>query len=868
MSVLGLALSTLRARRKSFVGPFVALFLSAMLVAACGLLMESGIRQGIGPERYAGADLVVTAKQSLAVDVDYDEPFGGRVRLPASAVDELAAIPGVGRAVGDVEVRLGAVGPSGDLAGAVDGRPPVGHGWSSATLGPFVLAQGDGPTAPGQVALDDALAARLAVGVGDDVTLAVGSTPGEYRVTGIVSPPEGTGALRQGVAFFTDEQVADLAAGGPGAPGRPGAADTRGEIDAVGILAADGTDVRALAADVRERTGLTVRTGDARGSVEFADASGSATTLVAIAGSFGGIMLVVVVFVVASALGLVVQQRRRELALLRAVGATPRQVRRMISAEMLVLSTTAAVPGALLGIAAVGVLHGLFVRAGVVSADYPVAVGPLPVVVAVVLTVGVAWLAGRMSARRAITVKPVEALGEAAVQTPRLGVTRTVVGGVLVVGGVFLSMLPAFVAGEDALAGAALSGVVLVIAVALLGPRIVHALVLLVEPFLRRSPHASTYLAGRNTRASSRRLAGAVVPLVLAITMTVVQVSLGAAQVAETERQVADGLRADLVLASSGTGLSPDLAGQVAGVAGVASVTPTVRSQALVRFAESDGTLTAEALTVQGVDPADLAAAIDLDVREGSTDDLHGESVALSVTGASKARAGLGDTVELHLADGTRVDAAVVAIYGRGMGFGDALLPRDLVLPASGDRLDGSLLVVAEEETAVETLAEDLGRATAPYPGVVLADRASLVAAEKAALEANTWTSMILLVVLFGYVALNVANALVMSTVDRRREIALLRLVGTRDRQVLRMMRVEAGVVVGVAVLVATVILLPPLAGVSLGLSEGQRAVPALSPVAYLATVAGAGAVGYLSMLLPTRAALRARPVESIGLRE
>ncbi|MDF2848886.1 MAG: FtsX-like permease family protein, partial [Oerskovia sp.] len=86
--MLGLALSTLRARRKSFVGPFVALFLSAMLVAACGLLMESGIRQGIGPERYAGADLVVTAQQSLAVDVDYDEPFGGRVRLPVSAVDE------------------------------------------------------------------------------------------------------------------------------------------------------------------------------------------------------------------------------------------------------------------------------------------------------------------------------------------------------------------------------------------------------------------------------------------------------------------------------------------------------------------------------------------------------------------------------------------------------------------------------------------------------------------------------------------------------------------------------------------------------------------------------------------------------------
>ncbi|MHA7132775.1 FtsX-like permease family protein [Oerskovia turbata] len=860
MSVLRLALSTLRARRKSFVAPYVALLLSATLVAACGLLMESGLRQGIGPERYAGADLVVTANQHVDVDVDSTEPLGGRARLPASAVAELAVIDGVERAIPDTGAPLGAVGPSGSLVGTIDGRSPVGHGWSSAALGPFTLAQGERPTAQGHVVLDDALAEALAVGVGDAVTLATGSTPREYEVTGLVDPPAGAGELRQGAAFFTDEHAGDLTAARVGG--------VRGEADAVGIVASPGTDPEALAETVREQTGLTVRTGAARGSAEFADATESAETLVAIAGSFGGVMLLVVVFVVASALGLVVQQRRRELALLRAVGATPRQVRRMISAEMLVLSLGAAVPGALLGIVGVRALHGVFASSGVVSADYPVAVGPLPLAIAVVLTVCVAWIAGRMSARRAIRVKPVEALGEAAVQTPRLGVVRTLLGLAVLWGGWQLAMAPRTVRGEDALAGAALAGIVLVIGVALLGPRVVSALTFLVEPFLRRSRHASVYLAGRNTRASSRRLAGAVVPLVLAITVTVAQVSLGAAQVAETERQLEQGMRADLVVASAGTGLTPDLADVVAAVPGAASVTPIVRSSAVVRFEDAEVDFTAETLSVQGVDPRSLADAIDVDVRAGSTDDLWGHTVALSVAGAQKVRAELGDTLEMFLADGTRIEPVVVAIYGRGMGYGDALLPRDTVLAHTPEGLDHALLVAADDGTDPATIGAAIEQALAGSPGVALAERSSLVAAEKAALEANTWTSMILLVALFGYAALNVANSLVMSTAERRREIALLRLVGTRDGQVLRMMRVEAALVVGIAVLVATVILLPPLSGVSLGLSEGRVATPALSTGAYLATVAGAAVVGGLSILLPTRAALRARPVEAIGQRE
>jgi putative ABC transport system permease protein len=111
-----------------------------------------------------------------------------------------------------------------------------------------------------------------------------------------------------------------------------------------------------------------------------------------------------------------------------------------------------------------------------------------------------------------------------------------------------------------------------------------------------------------------------------------------------------------------------------------------------------------------------------------------------------------------------------------------------------------------------------------------------------------------------------VVNTLVMATAARGREFALLQLIGTGRAQVVRMMRIEALLVVGVAAVIGTLAAIPPLVGISLGLTESP--IPSFSVAVYAAIIGAAAALGLLAVGVPTRFALRAHPVDAIGIRE
>jgi putative ABC transport system permease protein len=641
----------------------------------------------------------------------------------------------------------------------------------------------------------------------------------------------------------------------------------------VGVLAAPGVGQVVLVDAIEQRLGdsVTTATGDDRGKLEFQDSSAASGLLMAVAGSFGGIAAIVAMFVVAGTLGLSIQQRRREFALLRAVAATPRQVHRVIGAEILIVSLAASVPGALLGYGLVWLLRAAFVRIGVIPADFGLSLLPVPILVAVLLSVLTAALAGWMSARRAVKIRPVEALGESSVETPELGPVRTLIGLLLLAGGLVMCAVPVLVAGEVGTIVAASSSLILVIAVALLGPRIVQAALTFVGPVLRRSGGAPSYLAAANLTQNSRRVASAVVPLVLAITIMIVQVSVGAAQVKEAGRQADQGVVADLVVASAGAGLSPGLADRIRDTTGVRTATAVTRGPATIKYADLGDSSAQSVLgfAAQGVVATDLADTLDLDVREGDIGGLKGEgTVALSESAAQQSRTGLGRQVELFLGDGTRLTPAVVAIYHNGMGFGDVTLPRDVLLDHLSTPLDDSVLVRAEPGVDTSVLAATLTKQFAGDLGVVLADRTTMAEAQQAGLDLNRWTNLILLAALFGYVAINVANSLVMSTTARRREFALLRLVGIGRRQVRRMMLFESAVVIGLALVLSGLLCLPPMVGVTVGLSEGASVLPTFSPITTAFTAGGVVVLALLSIMLPTRRALRHRPVDAIGMRE
>ncbi|NED94046.1 FtsX-like permease family protein [Phytoactinopolyspora alkaliphila] len=848
-----IARATVRDRKAGFAGVFIAVLLASMLVTALGTLMESGIRGGVPPQRYAGATVVVGGAQTIPVVEDVDTHLSERVRLPAEIVDDIGALPGVESAAGDISIPVTVIAGGRPVAASGD-RMSFGHGWSSAALAPFTVRSGAEPTDADDVVLTSDLAARARVGVGDRIDVAVGSVPHAYTVTGIATAAEEEN-LREEALFFTDQRADELSA-------------DPGQVDAVGVIARPGVSPDQLAAQVETAlAGRDVRTytGDQRADAEFLDVGRARTELVLLTGSFAGTSIMIAMFVVASTLTLSVQQRRREFALLRAVAATPRQIHRLIGSEILYVAGVAAVTGTAPGFILAHLMKAGFAAGGLLPDDFGLAFSPIPAVASVLLCLGSARIAGWIAARKPARTSPTEALGQAAVEPAGLSRTRMTFGWLLGALGLASSTLPVFLPGSAALAGAAGSVLLLVIAVALLGPSLMAAATAALAVPLRRVSSTAGYLAAANTQANSRRLAAAVTPLILAIAIVSVQLFAQSTVSAAAGEQSARGVVADFVVTSSGAGLSHEVTEAVAGIDQVAAATPVVRGSVLVRYREF-GETTKAPFSAQGIEPDGLEYTLDLDVRQGTLGDLREGRVAVSQLAADTFGVGIGDSVDMTLGDGTEHRPTVAAIYGRGLGFGDVTLPRDVLAAHTTTGLDSSILVGAVGSADAEPLGTALRQLTETFPELLVADAAALAVAGQDDRDAESWTGAIALLVLFGYLAVSVVNTLVMATAERGREFALLQLVGAARRQVERMMWAEVLIIVVIAAAIGTLVSVPPLAAFSLGMTES--ALPAI-PVATYAVIIGVTALlAAVSIGIPTRTALRAAPVRAAAARE
>ncbi|MGC4876409.1 FtsX-like permease family protein [Micromonospora sp. DT43] len=850
---LSLAWSTIKGRKGGFVGSFVAIAAGSAVITACGTLLMSGLGTGVAPERYSGTAVVLGGQQSFRLDETSEVRYSERVTLPADKVAAVAAVPGVRSAIGDVNVEVSVLTRNGDTVPGPDGFPVFGHGWSAAALAPFRVREGRAPAAPDEVVLDAGLAARGGVSLDETVRLVVGSIPSSYRVVGIATV-QGGGLDRQSAVFVTDDQATKLS-------GRPD------RVDAVGVLAAPGATPEQLAERITAAVpGVLAHTGTGRGDVEFLDVGAARSLVVETAASFGGTMVLIVVFVVASTLALSVRQRRRELALLRAIGATPQQIHWMIGAEMTIVSSVGAVVGAVPGVALAFVMRGVFVLADAMPPDFRMRVGFLPVLASLVLCVTSARLAGWLVARRVAKVSPVEALGDATVEPRRIGRVRLIIGVLLIPLGLLLTFGNVASPG-DSVADTAGSAVLLfVVALGCLGPQLLRGVIVLFGSRLNRQSTASGFLAQANARTNSQRLSSATVPLAMGVTLAAVQVFGASTAIAGAQHQLEDGLRADHVLtASSGAGVSPGVVDAVRSVPGVAVATPVARMQVLLTFPSEDSTAT-RVFAAQGVEPERLSETMDLAVDQGDIAELRGEAVALSRVVAQTVRARVGETVDLRLGDGTLVEPRVVAIYENGLGFGDVALPNDLVVAHTTARVDAAVLIRSVDGTDPEALAGALRGVVARYPTVQVGDRQTFLAAPGPGGSGDWALNLLFQTVLLGYIAIAVVNTLVMATTARVREFAMLQLIGASRDQLRAMMNGEARIVVFAALLLGLLATIPPLIGISRGLTRSP--VPSISFTGLIAIVTLTIALSWGAIRVATRYALRQAPVDATGGRE
>lgn len=829
--MLGIALRTLRHRKGAFVATFLAMAFGAVIVMACGGLMETGIRGDVPAQRLAGAPIVVTAGQTYTLPKENpDDPeedtvtgtLAEQVRLDADLLSTVESVPGVAGVVGDVTIPAALPG-----AGPVDG-----HGWASAGLGPHTLRSGEAP-GPGEVVLDAASGYQP----GDRVELVVNARTVAFTVSGTVAP---------GGVFFADADVDALG----GHPGR---------VDAIAVLTEAGADPGQVAGNVDEAlrgSGAVVRTGDDRGVAEHPEAIMASESLIVLSAVFGGMAISVALFVVAATLGLSIQQRLRELALLRAIGTTPGQVRRMVLGEAVVTSLLATSLGALLGVPFGRWLFDRLTERGIAPAAMEFRLGWIPMVVAVgssvLITLGAGWVAGR----RAAKARPTEALVEAGTGQRWLSPVRLVLALLSFGGGIALFVVTiAVMTGPIAASTAGPAVLLWAIGLALVGPGVTRVMLAVVRGPVRMVTGTAGYLATLNARTRTVRLAAVVTPVMLATGIATANIYLQTTTVAVANEAYAESLRADLVLGSSTGGLPPDLVDEVRRVPGVAAASELVGTTAFVA-APYDDSQNEEGWQVQGVsaDGADRTTAVRL--TEGSLADLRGDTVVLPAGHAAELGRAVGDRITMRMGDGRDVEVRIVGLHPGREGFETVLMPADLVAEHTSSGLPGQIMVAASGDVPTDQLAEALAGVA---PGVTVADRGALTSGYAEEQELGAWINYLMAGMLIAYTAISMVNSLVMSTTARRREFGLQRLTGSTRGQVLRMMTVEAGMVAGIGIALGTLVTAGTLMPFTI-VTDGSL-LPSGPPWIYLAIIGTATTLTLGATLITTWLTTRPRPI-------
>lgn len=493
-----------------------------------------------------------------------DEP-GAPDRLSQDLLEKTAAVPGAARVTGDVSGFAAVAGKDGKLLG--DGFSSQGHNYYPGKDGKdsrYPMRDGRAPQKAGEVALDAKTADRAGFRVGDTVRLSVDGPVRKEKLTGVFTTDDGNTMAGGSLTLFDTATAQKLYA----APGR---------FDEIYVKAAPGTsqaqlkdriDAMLPANTAKTTTGQQLADDQAK---MIADGMSSMRTSLLV---FAGIALFVGIFIIANTFTMLVAQRTKELALLRAVGASRRQVTRSVLIEAFVVGAVAAVAGLAAGIGIGAGLRSLMGATGQSIPDGPLVVSPgtvlVSLVVGIVVTVLAAWLPGR----RAAKIPPVAAMNSVhATATTKSLVVRNTLGALVAAAGAALVLLATGM-GDGGKAPMGAGAALLLIGVFILTPLLSRPLIAAVAPVLRVFG-VSGKLARQNAVRNPRRTATTASALMIGLTLiTGLTVIAGSVQKG-IDKMATDSLKADYVVSMvNKSPLSPDVAKKIAGDPEVTASSP------------------------------------------------------------------------------------------------------------------------------------------------------------------------------------------------------------------------------------------------------------------------------------------------------
>ena len=796
-------LRSLRAHKVRLVSTALAVVLGVAFMAGTLVLTDTVGRSfdDLLTTANAGVDVAVRGREQVAGDA----MSGQRPGLDQDLVAGVAAVDGVAAAEGYVEGYAQIVGSDGEPIGDPGaGAPTFGQSWiGTDALNPWNLAEGAAPAGPDEVVIDRASARTGGLAVGDDVTVLSGAAPRTFRLVGIVSWGAADSPLGASAALFDLATAQDVLQ-------RPG------EVSSIEAVAADGVTQDTLAARVRAAVGddVEVLTGEALTAELRSDVAESLAFFDTFLLAFALIALFVGSFIIYNTFTIVVAQRTRELALLRAIGASRAQVRRSVLIEAVAVGVVASALGLVAGFGLAVVLKGAIAAVGFDLPATGIVIEPASMAVAFATGFAITVVAALLPAWRAASVAPVAALRDVAVDRTGTAVRRVAAGGVVTASGVGLMLLGLFGGGDGAVGLVGLGAAVTFVGVFVLGPVLaVPATAALSWP-IRRFRGVPGRLASTNARRNPRRTAGAAVALTIGVSL----VGFIAAFAASAKVSIADSIdrnfSGDLVLTSGAfgpeAGFSPDLASGIADVDGVASV-----AEVRLGSAALDGV----GVTYSAVEPVAATEVFDIGVVDGDVTALGTDGLAVHDDLAAEHGWAVGDHIDVAFPRTGVVPLHLVATYERQEIAGTAVVSLATHEANTAAQLDLQAVVryadgadAVEVRRAVESLA-------GTYPNVEVQDLTQFK--EQQAAQIDQLLAMIYVLLLLAVVIalIGIANTLTLSIHERTRELGLLRAVGLSRSQLRAAIRWESVVVA----LFGTVL------GLVVGLGFGWALVRALA---------------------------------------
>ncbi len=712
----------------------------------------------------------------------------------------------------------------------------------------FRLQKGDFPTGPGQVAVDETTAERGKLKVGDEVTLVTPTDPPTVKatLTGVFAFGEG-GLNGATLSVFTAPYLQELLAGG------------RDVYQQISVEIADGVTQRE-AADAIQKVlpeGVVARPGNEvveKNREALDEILGFLNTFLLV---FAGVSLVVGTFLIINTFSILVAQRSRELALLRALGASRRQVNRSVLAE----SVGVGLIGSTLGLLGGWLLaRGLSWLIGLFGADFSTAEFNLTwsaAIAAYLVGILVTAFAAYGPARRASRIPPVAALRDD-VALPESTMRRRIVLGVLLaIVGVASMAAGLLDLGGDVLVEIAGGMLAVLVGVALLSPLFARPVISLFDVAFR--PFGTVgRLAAENSRRNPRRTAATASALMVGLALMAMMSIFGASASASTDSTLKEAYRSQLIISNAvGTPFSPAVAKQAREIPGVQTVASVRYAQAKVKGAGGEFLI--------GVDPADYAAVVrGVPFLAGALTDLGPGRVLIGQKQADKLGVGVGDDVEVTF-QGGKQSLEVAGVFDQAGGIPSSwVVSQDTLAKGGVKPLDSMVFLVKEPGADTAEITEQVEAITKELPTVKLQSLQGFADEQRKQTDQFLMFVNALLALSVLIAILGVVNTLALSVIERTREVGLLRAIGMSRRQLRTMIRLESIVI---AVFGA-------LLGVTMGVAFGVGLVKSLRDegitdlsVPYanlLAFGVAAVVIGVLAAVLPARRAARLDVLDAI----